>query len=152
MTKEFDLAGMTVNKRLFVLGPLSIAFVCCSLLVGCAQQQIVVTGLDAIQDGPETQANVKIDDNSANARPAYPLESRRKGEQGRVVLKVWLGNERGLPRKVDVFTSSGYPRLDKAAFDAVKSWQFDPAKRDGKKIEGCYLVPITFSLPKPAQP
>jgi hypothetical protein len=81
MTKESDLAGMTVNKRSFVLGPLSIALACCSLLVGCAQQQIVVAGLDACQDAPVTQANVKTYDNSANARPAYPLESRRKGEQ-----------------------------------------------------------------------
>lgn len=143
---------MTVNKRLFVLGSLSIAFVCCSLLVGCAKQQRASTGLGTFQNDPATQANVKIDDNSTNVRPAYPLESRRKGEQGRVVLKVWLGNEPGLPRKVDVFTSSGYPRLDRAALDAVKSWQFDPAKRDGKKIEACYLVPITFSLAKPAQP
>jgi TonB family protein len=149
--KESDLAGMTVNKHPFVRGPLSIAFVCCSLLVGCAQQQIVVTGLDATQDDPVTQANVEIDDNSANIRPTYPLESRRNGEQGRVVLKVWLGSEPGLPREVAVFASSGYRRLDKAAFDAVKSWRFDPAKRNGKRIDGCYLVPITFSLPKPAQ-
>ncbi len=80
-----------------------------------------------------------------NPAPEYPQLARRKGEQGRVMLKV-LVSESGQPEKVQVDTSSGYSKLDQAAVEAVKKWSFIPASRSGQPVSAYVLVPIKFSL------
>ena len=80
-----------------------------------------------------------------NPAPEYPQLARRKGEQGRVMLKV-LVSEGGQPEKVQVDTSSGYSKLDQAAVEAVKKWSFIPASRSGQPVSAYVLVPIKFSL------
>ena len=47
---------------------------------------------------------------------------------------------------VEVKSSSGYPRLDQAALDAVKTWRFNPAARNGKTVDEWYQVPVPFKL------
>ena len=49
-----------------------------------------------------------------NPPPAYPRMSRRMGEQGTVLLRVFISAE-GRAEKADIRTSSGYARLDEAA-------------------------------------
>jgi protein TonB len=48
---------------------------------------------------------------------------------------------------VEVKSSSGFTRLDRAAADAVKTWRFNPATIDGKAVDKSYEVPITFKPP-----
>lgn len=50
--------------------------------------------------------------------PQYPALSRRLGEQGVVLLRVEI-DEDGVPRSVQVHRSSGHPRLDAAAAEAL---------------------------------
>ncbi len=69
--------------------------------------------------------------------------SQRFGEQGTVVLTVLVKGD-GSAGDVEVKSSSGFPRLDRAAADAVKSWHFNPATVDGKPVDRTYDVPITF--------
>jgi protein TonB len=80
-----------------------------------------------------------------NPAPAYPSVSRRLGEEGRVVLRVYVLAD-GTAGEVQVRTSSGYERLDQAAVDAVKRWRFVPAKRGTEPVAAWYLQPINFSL------
>jgi protein TonB len=80
-----------------------------------------------------------------NPPPAYPLTSRRAGEQGRVVLRV-LVSSGGTAAEVQVFTSSGFPRLDEAARDAVRRWKFVPAKRGSEPVQAWVRIPIPFVL------
>jgi protein TonB len=80
-----------------------------------------------------------------NPAPRYPLASRREGEQGTVTLRV-LVDRNGLPARVDIQTTSGWPRLDGAALEAVKEWRFRPAQRGTDPVEGSVLVPIVFRL------
>jgi protein TonB len=80
-----------------------------------------------------------------NPAPAYPTLSRRMGEEGRVVLRVFV-TEDGFPREVQLRTSSKHPRLDEAALAAVKRWRFVPARRGDSPIGAWVLVPISFSL------
>ena len=80
-----------------------------------------------------------------NPAPAYPAMSRRLGEQGRVVLHVRvLAN--GTAAQVEVKSSSGFPRLDQAASDAVGKWRFVPSRRGDEPIDAWVLVPINFAL------
>jgi protein TonB len=80
-----------------------------------------------------------------NPPPVYPPLSRRMGEEGRVVLRVYV-SEQGLPRDIQVRTSSGYSRLDEAASSTVRQWRFVPARRGDVAVGAWVLVPISFSL------
>jgi protein TonB len=80
-----------------------------------------------------------------NPAPAYPPQSRRFGEEGRVLLRV-LVSENGNAATVEVDSGSGSERLDAAALKAVKNWRFIPAKRNNQPISAYVIVPIKFSL------
>lgn len=80
-----------------------------------------------------------------NPKPVYPASSRRLGEEGRVVLRVHVDPE-GHATKIEIKSSSGFPRLDAAAQDAVARWRFVPARRGDEPIAAWVLVPIVFSL------
>ena len=80
-----------------------------------------------------------------NPEPAYPPLARRMGEEGKVVLRVFV-NDRGLPEDVQLKTSSGSSRLDGTAQQTVKQWKFIPARRGETPVGAWVLVPISFSL------
>lgn len=80
-----------------------------------------------------------------NPAPEYPAISRRLGEQGRVVFRVYV-EANGLPSDVRVQTSSGFERLDNVALAAIKRWKFVPARRGDAAVGGWVLVPLSFSL------
>lgn len=80
-----------------------------------------------------------------NPKPGYPSLSRRLSEQGTVLLRVFV-NAMGDATRVDLKESSGFPRLDKAALDAVEGWKFVPAKKGDRAIAAWVVVPIKFSL------
>ncbi len=80
-----------------------------------------------------------------NPPPRYPLVARRNGEQGTVTLRVLVSRE-GLPASVDVEKTSGFPPLDHAAREAIRSWRFAPARRGTQAVEAWVLVPVVFRL------
>ncbi|MGC9371817.1 MAG: energy transducer TonB [Thermovirgaceae bacterium] len=71
--------------------------------------------------------------------PVYPLTARRRGEQGKVLLRVFL-SDAGTVKKLSVEESSGFDTLDKAALQAVGRWLFSP------KAPPAVLVPVSFRL------
>jgi protein TonB len=80
-----------------------------------------------------------------NPKPVYPHASRRLGEQGKVLLRVYV-SAAGLAEKVEIKLGSGFARLDQAAHDAVSRWHFVPARRGEQTIAAWVQVPITFQL------
>jgi protein TonB len=80
-----------------------------------------------------------------NPIPPYPAASRRLGEEGKVLLDVYLLAD-GTVGQIKIKVSSGYPRLDEAALAAVKRWHYVPASRGGEPIPYWYVQPIVFSL------
>jgi protein TonB len=80
-----------------------------------------------------------------NAPPRYPLIARRNGVEGTVRLKVFVSKD-GKPAQVQLDRSSGSAALDGAALDAVKNWQFVPARRGPEPVESWVLVPVVFRL------
>ncbi len=77
--------------------------------------------------------------------PKYPRSSRRKGEEGIVSIKVWI-DEKGSPEKVLVIKSSGFPNLDRAAVDALKTVSFVPATENNKPVASTLIQNIEFRL------
>lgn len=73
------------------------------------------------------------------AKPIYPLASRRRGEEGTVLIYVRLSHD-GAVVEAKVYKSSGYEQLDESALKAVKRWVFKTSK------ESELLVPVIFKL------
>jgi len=80
-----------------------------------------------------------------NPAPNYPPISRRLGEQGLVLLRVQVTQD-GKAASVELQTGSGSSRLDQAALEAVKKWQFVPAKRGEQSVSASVVVPVRFSI------
>ena len=98
---------------------------------------VLVKGDNVIPAGPDPKVH--------NREPVYPFESVRRGQQGMVGLLVHVSPE-GLPSQVAIEHSSGFDLLDRAARDAVASWRFVPAVRDGQPIPSNASVRIVFQL------
>lgn len=81
----------------------------------------------------------------AGKPPRYPIESRRKHEQGTVVLALTLGVD-GRVESINVSRSSGFARLDDAARDAVKGWRWEPTMVNGTPARVMGVVEIPFVL------
>lgn len=81
----------------------------------------------------------------AGKPPRYPIESRRKREQGTVVLSLVVGVD-GRVATIAVARSSGFARLDDAARDAVRGWRWSPIIRDGQAVMVKGIVEIPFVI------
>lgn len=79
--------------------------------------------------------------------PAYPPAEEKLRHGGRVHLQVSV-DETGGVADVRVLKSTGYAALDEAALQAVKGWEFTPAKdADGKNVAGVVSFALTFTPP-----
>jgi protein TonB len=77
--------------------------------------------------------------------PTYPATARRLGLEGTALLGV-LVDAKGRVGEVVVRRSAGHPDLDRAAADAIKQWQFEPARRGKEAIAMWVEVPVHFRL------
>jgi len=84
-------------------------------------------------------------DYGKNPALIYPILARRRGIEGKVILKV-LVSKTGRPLKVVLERSSGSSILDHAAMKAVRKWFFKPGKLNGKAVEMWVRVPVVYRL------
>jgi protein TonB len=80
-----------------------------------------------------------------NPKPAYPSLSRRLGEQGKVLVRVFI-DASGQPQQAEVKQSSGFERLDQTALNTVLKWRYLPGKRNGTPEAMWLQVPLEFRL------
>jgi len=80
-----------------------------------------------------------------NPKPGYPMMSKRLGEEGQVLLRVLVSSQ-GSAEQVQLLRSSGFPRLDEAAQEAVAKWRFVPAKVGSVATTAWVQVPVSFQL------
>lgn len=103
------------------------------------------------QESAEQDANLKqkgVESAASSIRPViprYPPLSRRRGEEGTVIISLKVTAD-GRPEDIQIRQSSGYPLLDKAARSAIMRSRFTPATRNGKPVESSLEQPITFEL------
>jgi protein TonB len=71
--------------------------------------------------------------------------ARRRGWEGTVTLYIELRAD-GTIGDVQVAQSSGYPLLDEAARDTVKTWRHTPVKRDGVPVTRRAQQQLVFKL------
>ncbi len=81
------------------------------------------------------------DDRFRNRPPIYPYEAELHREHGTVVILIHV-SEYGAASGADVAQTSGVASLDRAARDAVLTWHFHPALKDGKAVP--FDMPMRF--------
>ncbi len=81
--------------------------------------------------------------------PKYPPISRRLGETGKTLHHVFVGVD-GLPQKAELINSSGYPRLDLAAQEALMKSRYDirldPGKSPRGQPQAVVIIPVPFTF------
>ena len=75
--------------------------------------------------------------------PVYPIEARRKGTEGVVVLKALIGPD-GRVKEVKLLRP--VPIFDESAVDAVRQWRFTPITSHGNPVYVWMIIPIRFTL------
>ncbi|MFN7121982.1 MAG: energy transducer TonB, partial [Hydrogenophaga sp.] len=98
---------------------------------------------------PPAPPRIELPSSSAdylnNPRPPYPPLSKRLGEQGKVVVRVYIEVD-GTATRAEVRQSSGFERLDQTAVQTVLRWRYVPGKRAGVPEAMWFNVPINFVL------
>ena len=80
-----------------------------------------------------------------NPPPHYPEVAKRRGYEGKTLLKVKV-LENGKAGNIEVEESSGFQVLDAAALRSVRGWTFVPGTINGKSTAQWIRVPIRFVL------
>ena len=83
----------------------------------------------------------KLDEKS---EPVYPPALKEKKIEGEVVLDLFLGAD-GKVGDAKVLKSD-HEELTKAALDAVRTWRYEPAKKDGQATAVRIVVRVRFVL------
>jgi periplasmic protein TonB len=76
--------------------------------------------------------------------PDYSEEARKAKFQGMVTLWLVVGSD-GRARDIRIVRSLGMG-LDEKAIEAVRTWRFDPARKDGQPVAVQISVEVSFRL------
>jgi TonB family protein len=79
--------------------------------------------------------------------PEYSEEARKAKVSGTVVLGLVVSAD-GLPTNIKIVTPLG-DGLDEKAVEAIKTWKFQPATKDGKPVAMPVTIEVQFHLYEP---
>jgi protein TonB len=93
---------------------------------------------------PAKIEQVTVDGNYLSIlKPKKSNLSIRMGEYGNAKIRVYVGID-GLPKRAEVVESSGFPRLDQLAKDAVMSAKYRSKRINGVPVEADFDIPFIF--------
>ncbi len=75
----------------------------------------------------------------------YPADAKRKGVEGYVTLSLLI-DDQGQVQRVRVLESQPAGTFDQSAIDAVRQWNFEPAKYKGQSVRVWARQTIRFNL------
>lgn len=108
-----------------------------------------VSAAPPVPPAPPAPPRIQLPDSNAdylnNRPPPYPALSKRLGEQGKVVVRVFIDTD-GNATQAEIRTSSGYDRLDQTALKTAQAWKYVPGKVNGEPKAMWFKVPINFVL------
>jgi len=87
----------------------------------------------------------KVDYLGRKPRPNYPEVSRRRGESGRVTVRVLI-SPKGEVEEAKVHESSGFERLDQSGLRAARTARFKPHTENGVARAAMADIPFDFVL------
>lgn len=96
-------------------------------------------------EGPEANLGPKpVGKADESRQPSYPPEMLAKKEVGGAILEFVVDTQ-GSVTKLRTLRAS-HPEFEKASVDAVATWKFRPALKDGAPIDTRWRVAIVFDL------
>jgi TonB family protein len=98
------------------------------------------------QDVKQAGVDVPAPKRTRFVAPAYPPEAQASGQRGIVILELVVG-VLGKVESVSVVRS--VPPFDEAAVAAVRQWEYEVTRVDGRAVPVRLTVPITFALKLP---
>jgi serine/threonine-protein kinase len=93
---------------------------------------------DLVELGPGVTPPVRTSGQPAS----YPERARRLNLRGSVLVDL-IVDENGQPTDLQVTESAG-PILDEAVLEAVRTWRFEPARKDGVRVRVRWQVRQTY--------
>lgn len=102
----------------------------------------------AVQAQAKTDVSVNASYVATETAKWYPGLSKRYGEQGTVVVRVYVSAD-GRAERVELRKRSDYPLLDEAAIGLARSLKYNPATVGGNPVADWVDIPITFRLRNP---
>jgi protein TonB len=78
-------------------------------------------------------------------RPSYPSGARAFREQGSLVVSVVISTD-GAVSEPRILEALPAPTMSYAALEAVRQWEFEPARLDGEPVAVYYTLTVNFSL------
>ena len=87
--------------------------------------------------------NMKPPMKTRDVQPVYPPDALAAKVQGVVLMEVTIDSA-GHVRDARVLR--GHPQLDKAAVEAVRQWQFEPALMNGVAVPVIMTVSLNFAI------
>ena len=112
-----------------------------------------VRGPEALRFIPRTTPCPRNEGTSPNATLAtvappenyYPPSSKRRGEQGAIVLRAHIATD-NCATEFAIVVSSGFPDLDQAALRVAEASTYLAATENGKTIEGYLTFKVRFTI------
>jgi TonB family protein len=86
---------------------------------------------------------------SDHSLPSYPLEPRRDGQDGAVVVLISVDETGNVTQARAVWSTSR--EFVQPSLEAVRTWTFAPGRRKGVAVPFQILIPLRFRLDNPAQ-
>lgn len=80
-----------------------------------------------------------------SVEPVYPFSARRKGVEGRVVVR-FLVNEEGHVEQPEIVEAEPQGVFEESALSAVRLWRFSPGRIKGDPVPTWVAVPLKFTL------
>jgi len=93
--------------------------------------------------------NVMAPRKTRDVKPVYPADAQADRVQGIVILETTIDTS-GKVTNARVLRS--IPRLDDAAVEAVKQWEFEPTRLNGVPVPIIMSVTVNFTLNAPPPP
>jgi protein TonB len=103
------------------------------------------TAVNSQTPAPRIELPTSDADYLNNTKPAYPAQSKRLMETGRVVVRVFIGAD-GQASQASIKQSSGFERLDQASMEHALKWKYIPGKRDGIPQGMWFDIPFNWQL------
>ena len=80
-----------------------------------------------------------------NPEPELTEAARKANEGGNVELAVDIGED-GLVKRVCILRTAPRDDLGEQAMKTVRTWRFEPAKKDGTSIPYSLSVQVSFNI------
>jgi TonB family protein len=123
--------------------------------VGGSGEQITVVAAGSAKPKPPSMplpagrirvgGNIQAASLTQQVQPVYPAALQAAGVEGTVLLEAVISRE-GTPLTLNPQNTSVDPAFVSAAIDAVRQWQYRPARLNGEPIEFLTTIRVDFKL------